>query len=520
MNKDLLIKFNSFSFSVICISVLISLYSFWFFLDNKIYLIGSDAFAYISIADSILENGEMRDNTTIPSSPIKSPQNGIAFVHVILSILGISAKGRILIIVFINYLLYLSGIFPLYKIARISGLKMGLPLIVLLSAYLGAWHIYRINLLAINDGIFNSIILWLVYLIIKFAQFTDQSKFNSHLILDLKRIIGIILIVMVLIHFRLNVILVIGSAFLSAMIVRKYNVAAWFLTVCLLLVISLFAVYMFMEVSKFGETSRLEGNFLMHVYFYPLFTSITNIYNIKFQLWNVLPRLVSGLSGLTNPLATLLFTIFPLSMIYYGIKGIMERNFNKVFIASICLSGLWFTMFFKNARVIWYTFPFIYLIILSLKRVQYVGYVFVLLVFVQSLQLFYIGYWRGPDSKLFLHIYENNISIPLVDPLLLTHRSRHSYFHLNTRSYRVADDDDGELDDHITFPKELNWDLINQRGSLFVLGDSTYINSAYSQVQEMAILNGYELESNPLTPDLNEFEGWALVEFSGEEIAR
>ena len=133
MNKDLLKNFNSFSFSVIFISVLISLYSFWFFLDNKIYLIGSDAYAYIAIADSILENGEMRNNATIPSSPIKSPQMGIAFVHVILSLLGISAKGHILTIVFINYFLYLSGVYPLYKIARISGLKMGLPLIVLLS---------------------------------------------------------------------------------------------------------------------------------------------------------------------------------------------------------------------------------------------------------------------------------------------------------------------------------------------------------------------------------------------------
>jgi hypothetical protein len=141
-----------------------------------------------------------------------------------------------------------------------------------------------------------------------------------------------------------------------------------------------------------------------------------------------------------------------------------------------------------------------------------VGYVFVLLVFLQSLHQFYIGFGRRPASKLIKHIYESKISLPHNDPLLLTLLARHSYFLFNTRSYRVADDDDGVLDGHITFPIELNWNLIKQRGSLFVLGDSSYINSAYSQVEEMAESNDYKLKVEPMTPDLDEFEGWTLVE--------
>ncbi len=62
-------------------------------------------------------------------------------------------------------------------------------------------------------------------------------------------------------------------------------------------------------------------------------------------------------------------------------------------------------------------------------------------------------------------------------------------------------------------PNELNWDLIKEKGSLFVLGDSIYIASVSPQIYEMASTNSYELESTPLTPDLDEFEGWALVEF-------
>ena len=61
---------------------------------------------------------------------------------------------------------------------------------------------------------------------------------------------------------------------------------------------------------------------------------------------------------------------------------------------------------------------------------------------------------------------------------------------------------------------ELTLDLIKDNGSLFVLGNSTYIDSTLFQVNEIAISNGYELRSTPLTPDLDEFEGWSLVELS------
>ena len=148
---------------VILCGLLISFYSFVFFLLNKVFLVGSDAFYYMSIADSVLQSGKMENLTSTPSTPIKSPQNGIVFLYVLLSLLGISHRDGQLIIVFINYIIYLGGIYPLLMIAKNFGLKKELPLAILVGVYLGAWHIYRINLLAINDGIFNSLILWLVY---------------------------------------------------------------------------------------------------------------------------------------------------------------------------------------------------------------------------------------------------------------------------------------------------------------------------------------------------------------------
>jgi len=493
---------------IILVGLFISFYSFFFFMSNKIYLIGSDAFYYISIADSIVKYSEMEDITTIPSFPIKTPQNGIVFLHVILSLLGISAKGRILTIVVINYLLYLSGVYPLYKIAGWIGLRKGLSLAALLSVYMGAWHIYRINLLAINDGIFNSLTLWFVYIVIKFVRDIDgfESKF-----LNKKAIYKTLIIyffITVLIQFRLNAALLIGSAIISAILARKIKAFMLLLTGGFLLFLTFISIYSIVEVPS------LESSGVRRLY--RMFWEVYTLYNVKVLLWKILPILVSGLSRFNNLISALIFSIFPLSMIYCGYKGIKNKNFYILFIAIICLSGLWFTLSFPRTRYILYSFPFIYLILLSFKKIRLIGYGFVLFVFLQSMQNFYIGFSRGPESKLNLFIYEQNISLP-ENALLSSYNRRHPYFILGTRNYLGDDNWDSilkQIEAPGKFMPKLTLDLIINNGSLFVLGNSTYIDSTYSQVNEMAINNGYMLHSSPLTPPFDEFDGWALVELN------
>ena len=486
---------------VIAIGCFISIYSLYFFLENKIYLIGSDAFYYLSIGDSILQNGEIRNISSIPSQAVKTPQNGIAFVHVILSLIGLSAKGKVLFIVIINYLLYLSGVYPLWLIARWSGLRTGLPLVALLSVYLGAWHIYRINLLAINDGIFNSLTLWLVYLVINLVRNEDEIESISFSKLNINKMFIIFLFVIVLIQFRLNAALVISSALISSIAIRDYRASVFLMTVCTLLLISFSSIYLFVEVI------RLEN--VGENYFVPMFKAVS-VSNLKLQLWKILPRLVAGLSGLTNPIGTLFFTIFPLSMMYYCIRGITERSFDKVFISVICLSGLWFTMTFQNARFIWYIFPFIYIILLRVRKLRFIGYAFCLLVFYQSFQQFYSGFLRGPSSKYLLYLYENKITLPKEDSLLIAANGRHLYYFFNKGSYDTTPDSEN----NIIIPKELSWDLIENGSSLCISGDTPYIRSVHSQIRDMGIENGFGIQTKSLTPDLYEFEGWGLVELT------
>ena len=87
----------------------------------------------------------------------------------------------------------------------------------------------------------------------------------------------------------------------------------------------------------------------------------------------------------------------------------------------------------------------------------------------------------------YLFIYEQNISLP-ENALLSSYNRRHPYFILGTRNY-LGDDNWDSILKQIAAPgkfmPKLTLDLIINNGSLFVLGNSTYIDSTYSQVNEI-----------------------------------
>ena len=62
------------------------------------------------------------------------------------------------------------------------------------------------------------------------------------------------------------------------------------------------------------------------------------------------------------------------------------------------------------------------------------------------------------------------------------------------------------------FMPEFEWDFLQNRTSLFVVGDSSYVDSTFTQINQMANLNGYNIQKTLITPNHEEFSGWSLVE--------
>ena len=494
------------------IAIMLSVICFYYFMSNKIYFIGSDAYSYMSMADSLRDSGELLDITTIPPTPAKTPQNGIVLVHLILSYLGLSQYQRLISIVVINYVIYLSAVYPLIKMASGCGLKENkFAIMSLIGAHLGAWHIYRFELLAINDGIFYSSTIWLSYLIFHLIKRYYDGNSQKRLAVNRHLLLTVLIVAFFSLLFRINTIFIMFAMILTVLIFdtinKNFRMTIFLFGVSFSVIGMFFLVYQFIDITtiKFITKNTING--------LPSLFDLTHWFTqTKRFVLDTLPRIAARPIFYGRP--NIIYAVFLVPPFISFVRAYKEKKAGVMFISLQCIVIFIIgTLILNRARYIMHIYPLLYLMMFSIPKTRLVGHLFVLLVITNTVRTVSREWVRVRDSNLWIHIYENRISLPQDEPLLLTWKARHSYFFLNTRSYRAANDDDGTLDGHITFPKGLNWDLIHERGSLFVLGDSTYINSSYNQVQEMASSDGYVLKLNPITPKFDEFKGWALVEF-------
>ena len=510
-NSTLIEKRFILGFSLI--AIMLSVSCFFYFMSNKIYFIGSDAYAYMSMADSLRENGKLLDITTVTPTPPKTPQNGIVLVHLILSYFGLSQYQRLVSIVLINYITYLSAIYPLFKISSGLGLQDNkFAMMSLIGAHLGAWHIYRFELLAINDGVFYTSSIWLTYLIVSFLNRYYKGGGNVSITQNRYLLLSIFSLALFSILFRINTIFIMFSMVLTVLIFdtinKKYKIS-------ILITVASFSVLgIFLLIYQSTDLTLINVYLGNVINGWPGLFDLSNLYElIKRLVLDTMPRIAARpiFYGKSN----IIYTVFLLPPFITLVKTYKENRPGEMFISLQCIVIFIIgTLVLNDARYIIHIYPMLYLMIFSIPKTRLIGHLFVFLVFSSTVRTVSREWVRGPGTDLWLYIYEQSIIIPTDDILLLTGHWRHAYFFLNTRSYGSPII---KKNGNVKIPERLSWNLIKQKGSLFVLGDSTYINSAYSQVGKMVVSNGYELKINSITPDLDKFEGWALVKFQIED---
>ena len=136
-----------------------------------------------------------------------------------------------------------------------------------------------------------------------------------------------------------------------------------------------------------------------------------------------------------------------------------------------------------------------FLLILMWDRLRPIGYLFAGLVLVSSLATFTTGFTRSPESEFWLHLYEEEITLPAEHPLLVADRNRHPYFFLDTRTYRG----------------DLTWDLVTSRGQVFVVGGAEYIATRIGEIDALAGERNATYSRETLTPTYDDEDGHALV---------
>lgn len=232
----------------------LSVYLLYFYFKQNSYVLQEDCSYYMAIADSIIQSGKMLNISTIPAGPVTTPQNGVVALHLILSLLGFAPEDRLIAIVFINYFLHISAVYPLYKIARCAGLTQALPLASLLGLYIGAFNLYRFQLIPFNDGIFNSLSLWLVYYLLVAIDAVENKQSNS--LRKIELLLPMVLAA-ILVHFRLQTLFVVGAALLTLVLTKKYNRVMYAVGLLLVALVSLLLPYKWIDISGISATSGL-----------------------------------------------------------------------------------------------------------------------------------------------------------------------------------------------------------------------------------------------------------------------
>jgi hypothetical protein len=465
----------------------LSVYSLVFFLSHKIYLIGSDAYYYMSVADSFANTGRFLDLSSFPTQPLGSPQNGIVSVHALLSWAGFGPEGRLASIAIISYLLHVSATYPLYKIARRVGLEGTIPMAVLIAVHLGAFHVYRLQLIAYNDGVFNALSVWLTYGLLVGLQEIRGGSFSDLLrLLTRHRVVVLLMVVLAVVHvhFRINSIVILGSALVVTVAVWRLRNAVWAGALLAVAFVSITLPYMLTGASSAFDRggsvtevlqSRLPGN-------------VFDIVTIS------VPNLIFAP---VSERASIVYFPFALVLLVALIVGLRDREPGILFVGLSCAAAFMYVAVLpsQTSRYLVYVFPLMFLLLLLWRPLRPIGYMFAGLVIASSFVTFATGFDRSNESNFWLHIYEENISLPAEDPLLVTNRNRHPYFFLDTRTYRG----------------DLTWDLVTSRGQLFVLGDEEYVATRIDELDRLAAGHNVTYSRETLTPGYSDGDGHTLI---------
>ena len=234
-------------FSIFIAAVSISL--LYIYIDSKVYEnLDSDIFYYQAVADSLRQTGQFRNMVCNPSMAIQTPQNAASIIQYFISGVSSDPELRLRIFVIINFISLVCSVYPLLKIAGRFGISSTPVKFALTAVYLCGWHIIQFYLLPLNDGIFATCSLWLIYLVI---LLTEKDLTIRELLSSQRRLfLTIIILSAVLIHFRVNVIFIPVAAGLATILIKRYRPILPMILLCIIMFLSITIPYLFIDTSR------------------------------------------------------------------------------------------------------------------------------------------------------------------------------------------------------------------------------------------------------------------------------
>ena len=420
---------------IIILNIVFALAALFYFYLNRYYFVGSDVYYYLSLADSLIKNGYLSNLTSSPPSQIVSPQNGIVFLMAGFKNLGLSNFQVITTIPIINFILYVISFYPIYRLAK--SLKFSKARIYMLSLfYYSHWVAYRLQLISVNDGIYNAVIIWLFYLV--YRQLTDRPK-----LLPL-----IILLSGLTIHFRINVYLFLLSVITSTIILKRFRQAAVYFLVLGLTFLSLKAV---VNSPVYSSNVKQLGQASTYIKYYSkkiiVNTKNSNneatIYQDVHELFlERIPELFLVRLDRISSSLNYLYLSLVIIQAYCLFKGIKTKNFILIFFSSFIFLSYFFAIFvgIPNHRYFFHSYILTILMIIFLSKQNFVLHSFsiayLLLILTLSIYVF-SGKRQTPCLPSLLYsLKEKGTTLP-TNSVLFSELDRHPYLFLNQPTQNI-----------------------------------------------------------------------------------
>ena len=458
--------------------ILLIMISFLFlvtFIHQKCYYLDSDVFYYVSIADSIRANGLFLDTTTDPPVPPKTPQNAVVLLNLLLSQFTASHELRLQILVIINYVALLISLYPLLKIAQKAGLESPWMQIVLGAVYLGGWHMMRFQLAPINDGLFRTGSLWLIWGILTLAESMSVPEGGYKNIKWL--VTGLLLFSGLLIHFRLNGLIIPIAGCAAALFLKRKSVLWICVVMIVVMLLSLFAVYSCIELSRIH--AEVDQSYRVFVSRLP--QHIWNFFN------HSLPSALFKDLGTTG---NLLYAGFALAFLNSIWNGFRKKEFSSLFLVLICLGTFCFMILYLAApyRMLMMVYPLMYILILNKPTLRSIGCLFVFSVLLQS----YLYYHDGlgiPESTRFWMEASTKADFE-EKAVLLTDKPRQAWYFINHSGRK-----DNQID-----PSE-----VVSGADIYLCGSDDFVSSQKKKLELLVSENQYSLQYTSIIPNSSGF---------------
>ena len=426
---------------------------------NYFLYIQYDAYYYAAVADSLIHHQELKNIAHEPAIAVMTPQNGIVYLHFLLHKIGIhSIEARLTTLLFANAIIMIGCCTLLFRVFQNYEIERKAVFLVSLSACL-SYYFYMVLLQPINDGLFILLNLIALNIILK----NNFSKSN---------LISLLVIALVIGHFRLSGFLVFAVAAIAYLTLRHYRQSLYhvFFTFVSLFSPFILAFIIGLDFSGFGEQTQD----MVSRYSFEYFVDHAHK-TLSLNIPEAFFRMSFFTSGFSIPAAMFGYLIsIPLISVvsWLTYKAIRNRNLSLLVICGVFISYLLYFQVHKaqpTRYIILLSFLFPYLLLLVIPKSRQVRWstIYLAIIAIISTSAIFITDKGEIGKQKFTYKEEMLDDIADKEFILFSHFPRITYYLLDSSAH-------------------VNFDSIKQnhlKQNVLIVGPREYIGSILYKIQ-------------------------------------